>query len=252
MKLIKTKSYEIAVNESGDKNSSKIAILMPGRLDSKDYVNFASHAEYLAQKGFFVIAIDPPGTWDSPGELNNYTTSTYIKVINELINYFSNRTTLLLGHSRGGATAMLASGNTAVKGLVLVNAAYGPPSPPKPGEVKDGVLPEYRDLPPGNIRTKEQKRFDLPMVYFEDGGKHNPIDSLKIFKGPKLIVHATKDEFEKIEEIKEIYAGLSEPKMFLPIECTHDYRLYPEVIEAVNEKVGEFVGKFLANSITRP
>ena len=50
--LIKTKSFELAIFSKGDKNSSKLAILIPGRLDTKDYANFVSHADYLADKGF--------------------------------------------------------------------------------------------------------------------------------------------------------------------------------------------------------
>lgn len=63
MEYIKTQSFEMAVNMKGDSRATKLAILMPGRLDTKDYINFTSHAGYLAKKGYFVVAIDPPGTW---------------------------------------------------------------------------------------------------------------------------------------------------------------------------------------------
>lgn len=215
--IIKTKSFQMASNIHGDINASKVAILMPGRLDSKDYINFTSHAEFLADRELLAVAIDPPGTWESPGNLNDYTTSTYIKAISELIDYLGNRPTLLLGHSRGGATAMLASGNPAVAGLAVVNAAYGEPTPPNSEKIVHGALVEYRDLPPGDIRSKEQKRFDLPLAYFEDGKKHNPSAALIKFKGPKLLVHAVNDEFTEIGQVKEIYTKLSDPKMFLTI-----------------------------------
>jgi pimeloyl-ACP methyl ester carboxylesterase len=243
MKIIKTKSFETAVNIIGDENSSKIAILMPGRLDSKDYANFISHAEYLSKYGFLVVSVDPPGTWDSPGSLDNYSTSTYIKDINEIIDKFGNKPTLLLGHSRGGATAMLVSSNPAVSWLVLVNSTYGQPTPPKPEEIKNGLLTEYRDLPPGKVRTDEKKRFDLPMTYFEDATKHDPLSALQNFKGPKLVVHTTRDEFTRLEKVKSIYDGLQEPKTFLQIDCTHDYRLFPEAIISVNEALGQFLSK---------
>ncbi len=242
MKLLKTDNFEIAANITGSENAPRLALLMPGRLDSKDYINFTSHANLLSKHGYLAVAIDPPGTWDSPGDLSNYTTSTYVKTINELIDYFGNRPTLLLGHSRGGATAMLASVNPAVKELVVVNAAYGNPTPPKPEEIENGILEELRDLPPGNVRTEKKVRFDLPMVYFEDGKKHNPKEALSQFKGTKLLVHATKDEFTELSKITEIYDGLPEPKMFLEIDCTHDYRLFPEVVEQVNQKLSEFIG----------
>lgn len=243
--MLKTPNFKIAANVTGDENSPKLALLMPGRLDTKDYANFVSHAEYLSERGFLVVAIDPPTTWDSPGNLSNYTTSSYKQVVNEVISYFGNRPTLLLGHSRGGATAMLSSSNSAVSGLVLVNAAYGNPSSPDPVKVENGKLIEYRDLPPGNVRTAEQRRFDLPLIYFEDGTKHNPVKALQEFKGPKLLIIATNDEFTTVARVLEVFKSLKEPKEFLEINGTHDYRLYPKEIEAVNTALGAFVDKFL-------
>jgi len=67
---------------------------------------------------------------------------------------------------------------------------------------------------------------------------------LKNFKGPKLLVHATKDEFTSLELIKPIYDELSEPKMFLEINCTHDYRLYPQVIQQVEKTLGTFIDRY--------
>lgn len=247
MELIQTKNFQIAANTKGDPSARKIAILLPGRLDTKDYANFVSHLDFLANHGFYAVAIDPPFSWDSPGDLKDYTTSNYLKAVNELIDYFGNRPTFLLGHSRGGATAILASTNPAVTGLALVNAAYGPPSPPEPEKIVDGALQESRDIPPGNVRTKEQREFNLPLAYFEDGAKYNPRSVLKYFKGPKLLVHATKDEFTSLELITPIYDELAEPKMFLEIDCTHDYRLYPEVIQQVEKTLGVFIDRYLTN-----
>jgi pimeloyl-ACP methyl ester carboxylesterase len=246
MKILETKNLRIAANVSGSEDSPKLAILMPGRLDTKDYTNFISHADYLSRRGFLVAAIDPTTTWDSPGELDNYTTSSYVQAINEIINYFGNRSTLLLGHSRGGATAMLSSANLAVCGLVLINAAYGSPTSPDPAKLEGGKLVEYRDLPPGKVRTAEQKRFDLPLSYFEDGSKHDPVTVLAAYKGPKLLVHAVGDEFVSVARVKEIFKRLSDPKILLEINGTHDYRLYPEEIEAVNTALGVFIDKYLS------
>lgn len=247
MGLIRTTNFQIIANSKGDPAASKVALLLPGRLDTKDYANFVSHLDFLANHGFYTFAIDPPYTWDSPGNLENYTTTNYLKAVNELIDYLGNRPTLLLGHSRGGATAMLASPNPAVAGLVLVNAAYGPPSPPEPDKVADGTLLESRDIPPGNVRTKEQRIYHLPLIYFEDGAKHNPRAVLKNFKGPKLLIHATHDEFTSLDLIRPIYDEISEPKMFLEIDCTHDYRLYPEVIAEVEGGLDAFIERYLTS-----
>jgi len=244
MQTLKTLHFKIAANISGDAKASKLAVLMPGRLDTKDYVNFVSHAAYLSKRGFLVVAIDPPTSWDSPGELSNYTTTSYVQAVNDIISYFGNRPSLLLSHSRGGATAMLCSKNRVVSGVVLVNAAYGNPSSPDPTKIENGMLVEYRDMPPGNFRTEQQKRFDLPLAYFEDGAQHDPVKALQEFQGPKLLVVAAEDEFTSVSRVKGVFDSLTDPKEFLEINGTHDYRLYPDEIEVVNTALEKFITKY--------
>lgn len=248
MRLIQTKNYKIAANEYGDLSSKKLCILLPGRLDTKDYINFVSHGELLSKKGYYVIAIDPPFTWESPGDINNYCTSEYLRAVNELISELGDRNTLLLGHSRGGATAMLASENPNVEAVVLVNAAYGYPSLPTEDEIVDGYLTEFRDLPPGDKRTEEKIEFKLPVNYFTDGSKYNPADAFKKFRGPKLLFHSTNDEFCSVSSVRKVYEELSKPKMFLEIGKTHDYRLYPEVIKEVNNVIVKFIDETVGNN----
>lgn len=59
MDIIKTKSFELAVITEGDKNAAKLAIVIPGRLDTKDYAQNPSHIKFLASKGYFALSFDP-------------------------------------------------------------------------------------------------------------------------------------------------------------------------------------------------
>lgn len=245
MKIIKTKSFEIAIFTRGDEKASRLAILIPGRLDTKDYINFVSHAEYLAGKGFFVVAFDPPGTWESPGAIDLYTTTNYIKATNELIEYFGNRPTLLLGHSRGATVSILTNQNPSVIGIILIMANFGDPTPLGTEELERGYKVSYRDMPPGNCSTKEQKEFKLPIAYWEDGKKHDVIKSLRNCAKPKLIIYGLNDKFISPAEVKELYDETPEPKMIKEENCSHDYRHYPEIIKDVEEEIDRFLKKYL-------
>lgn len=246
MEIIKTKSFELSIFTKGDKNSTKLAILLPGRLDTKDYGNFTSHADYLGKKGFLVVAVDPPGIWGSPGEIDLYSTTNYIKAVNELIEYFGNKPTLLLGHSRGAAVSIFVSlSNPNVIGIVLVLANYGEPTPPSRDSLQKGFQISHRDLPPGTSKTKEQKEFLLPLSYWEDGKKYNAGQSLKKCTKPKLLVYGTKDEFTPTKEVEELYKTIPEPKMIKMIDSVHDYRYYSEAIKETEEAVGQFLTKNL-------
>lgn len=246
MHLIKTKSFDLAAISKGDGNSKRVAICLPGRLDTKDYANFPSHLEFLASKGFYALSFDPPGTWDSPGGIEQFSTTNYIKATNELIEHFGNRETLLLGHSRGGQVAMLVgTSNPAVVGFATAMGSFGPPTPPNPDSVKDGAITEYRDLPPGDTKTTEQKKFILSMNYFKDGQQYNPVPALKECRKPKLIFYGTKDVFTEIEEVKEIFETIPEPKMIHELNCEHDYRYHPGIIEEINQIMGQFLDKYI-------
>jgi pimeloyl-ACP methyl ester carboxylesterase len=241
MEIVKTKSLELAIITKGDRKASKLAIVMPGRLDSKDYAQNPSHIKFLAAKGYFALSFDPPGSWDSPGGLELYSTTNYIKAVNELIEYFANKPTLLMGHSRGGTIAMLAGPNNPnVTHMVSVNSSYGGPidvDKPVPGQTH----PSFRDLPPGTTRTEEQKRFDLPYHYFEDSEQYNALDGLKTCTKPKLFFYGSKDVLSTPDIVRRMYEVAAEPKMIHELNTEHDYRLHPEIIEEVNKIVGEFI-----------
>ncbi len=243
--MIRTASFELAVLARGEESAGKLAILIPGRLDTKDYANFVSHAEYLAARGYYAIAFDPPGTWESPGDMGMYTTANYIRSIEELISYFGNKPTLLLGHSRGGTAAILANANPAVTGIVLILSNYSMPSLPAEDELKIGFQISRRDMPPGGRETEEQKEFRLPLSYWEDAKQFDPLAVLRQCTKPKLMISATQDEFISSQKVREIYDSVPEPKMFRIIDAAHDYRYYPEAIAAVNEAIGEFLQKQL-------
>lgn len=246
MEIIKTKSYELAIISRGNKDSEKIAIALPGRLDTKDYANFSSHLDFLSSKGFYGICFDPPGTWESPGGIELFTTTNYIKAVAEVTKYFGDKPTLLLGHSRGGATATLAGCvNPNVIAIVTINESLGTPSPPNPKDIQGNKYIDFRDLPPGTEKTKEQKRFDVPLYYFEDAAKYSDAEVLKTCQKPKLIFCSTKDEFNSPQEVKEIFNLIPEPKMLHQLNCNHDYRYYPKAVKEVNEVMGKFLDEYL-------
>lgn len=241
MTMIKTKSFELAVNTEGDTASPKFAIIIPGRLDTKDYAHNTALVSHLASLGFYAISFDPPGTWGSSGNIELYTTTNYLKAIDEIIEYFGNKPTLLIGHSRGGTVAILAASNPHVGGIVAIMASYGAPTPPNEEAVKSGFQISQRDLPPGTFKTIEQKVFSLPISYFVDGEKYHPAQSLQKITKPKLLIFGAHDEFTSPDTVKSLFTTLPDPKMLREIHFEHDYRYHHEAIQEVNEIISDFI-----------
>ena len=245
MNIIKTKSFELAVYAKGNPSSLKLALVLPGRLDTKDYVHNTSLVDYLASRGYYALSFGPPGTWESPGSIELYTTTNYLEVVDELIEHFGNKSTLLAGHSRGGTIAMLAGPkNSHVTHFIPIFSYYGAPSDPEEERIVDGKVMSYRDLPPGNTKTREQKEFGLPLNYFEDGKQYNTLPSLKDCTKPKLFFYGTEDDMTEAEDVKKAYDESAEPKMIHSINSNHDYRYRPEAIKEINKVIGLFLDKY--------
>jgi pimeloyl-ACP methyl ester carboxylesterase len=245
MSIIRTKSFELALYQKGDSNSSKLAIIVPGRLDTKDYIHNTSLVDFLGQRGYFALSFDPPGTWESPGNIELYTTTNCLKAVDELIEYFGSKPTLLAGHSRGGTIAMLAGPkNPHVTHFISIFSYYGAPSDPEGERIIDGKVMTYRDLVPGTTKTEEQKEFGLPLSYFEDGKQYNTLPNLKECIKPKLFFYGIEDDMNDPEDVKEAYEGSAEPKMIYGLKSDHDYRYHPKIISEVNRVSGEFLDKY--------
>jgi len=247
MNLIKTKNFEVAVYSKGDQTLPKIAIVIPGRLDTKDYIHNTSLVDYLAEQGYLALAFDSPGIWESPGGIDLYTITNCLKVIDELIEHFDNKPTVLAGHSRGGSIAMLAGmSNPHVTHFISIFSHYGTSGEPEEGKIVDGnkvSYRNYRDLPPGNMRTEEKKRFDLPLSYFEDGTQYDALPDLKKCDKPKLFFYGTHDVLVEPEEVKRAFQESADPKMIQAVDSEHDYRLSPQAVEEINQTIGRFLGK---------
>jgi hypothetical protein len=238
MNLIKTQSFELAVYQKGNENADKLTLCLPGRLDTKDYAHMRSHVDFLADNGYLALSFDPPGTWESSGDISLYTTQNYLKAINELVEHFGNRPTITLGHSRGGSMSMLAGiNNPHVTHFIAVMSHYGPSS--KPQESGD-VRVSYRDLPPGTEETEEKKQFNLPMSYFDDPTDYSGLETCT---KPKLFFFGKEDDIVLPEDVKETYELAAEPKQLCELGSDHDYRCHPNIIAEVERITLEFLQK---------
>lgn len=243
MTLIKTESFELAVYAQGDIESPELALLLPGRLDSKDYAHMRSHVDYLADLGYYALAFDPPGTWESPGDMSDYSTANYLKAINELIERFDNRPTVAMGHSRGGSMAMLAAlTNPNVTHMIAAMSHYGP-SIPSEATLQNKKLTAWRDMPPGIKPTAEQMRFELPLAYFDDRNTYAGLDTCQV---PKLFFYGESDSIVDPADVQRTYASAGNPKQLHALDSVHDYRYQPEIIDEVNLVTGVFLGKVAA------
>lgn len=242
MPLVKTKSYELATYETGDPDVARCAIVLPGRLESKDYAHIKSHTDTLAALGFHAIAFDPPGSWESPGAIELYTVTNYLGAVNELIEHYGNKPTILVGHSLGGSIAALAGANNphVAAYVALMSLVSGNGTREDPEWEADGKVTFSRDLPPGDHHTEEQKLYDLPYSFFEDALTHDTKAALQSCHKPKLFILGKRDTQNAQSYPAEEYALIAEPKQLIEIDSYHSYRYDEAIIESVNTLIRDF------------
>lgn len=245
MHLIKTRNFELAVYSKGDQQSPKLALVLPGKLDTKDYPHMRGHVDYLATQGYFALSFDPPGSWESPGDISLYTMANYLTAINDLVEYFGNRPTFVMGHSRGGSMAILAgTQNPHIASFAAVMSFYSF-DPGMHGGYPDqawqtrGYRVSVRDLP----NNQGTRKFQLPYSFLEEQVTYDLSEHLKTSRKPKMFVVGEKDTIVKPEFVRQAFEIAAEPKFLYTLDSGHDYRTQPPLIERVNEFVGDFLEK---------
>lgn len=244
--LIKTKSFTLATYSKGNPDSEKFALVLPGKLDTKDYAHIKSHVDYLADLGFFALSFDPPGTWESPGDISLYNTTNYLKAINELIEYYGNKQTFVMGHSRGGSMAMLSGTTNPNITAFAAIMSYSYVNNYKDGKEDDwkktGFITAMRDLPPGG--GPKVKEFKLPFSFLEDQKQYRTDDKLKISTKPKLFILGKQDITVPSKKVKYAYKSAANPKELYELNSDHNYRHHSVLIDEVNKVIEDFLKKY--------
>jgi predicted alpha/beta-hydrolase family hydrolase len=245
--IIKTKTFTLSTYSSSPRNFEKIAIVLPGKLDTKDYPHMKSHVNFLSKLGYFAISFDPPGTWESPGDISLYTMTNYAKAINELIEYYGSLPTVLVGHSRGGSIAMLVgTTNPSVTHIVAIMSCHSF-TPDYHGSYPDEKWKRKGyELFKKNTPNQNEKKtlFKLPYSFLEDQIQYDMSEGLSKSSIPKLFIYGNKDEDVEPEVVKTAYKISAKPKILRKLDSDHDYYRSNILIEEVNKYINNFLKSF--------
>lgn len=237
-KFITTPSFKLAIYQKGPTNSEKLALLLPGKLDTKDYAHMRGHVNFLSKKGFLALSFDPPGTWESGDDISIYSTTNYLRAIKEIIEYYGNMPTIVIGHSRGGRIAALAATKfNQIEKVAIIMSNLIPKNKIK--RLTNTEIISVRDTP--KEYAERIKTFKLPQSLFEE--ESDLSNELRDCTKPKLFIAGSKDDLVNPDNIRKAYELSSKPKTFIMIESDHDYRRNKKMIDKVNDILFEFISK---------
>lgn len=228
---------------------NKLAVLLPGNLDSKDYPHMTMLARDLAKNGYTAISFDPTGTWESEGVISQYSVTQYLADLDLVIKDAISRNgkdfdqIVLLGHSLGGMISMLYTADhreiSVVVGIMpshdFLKIKYITDRLEK--WQTQGYNISRRDLP-GNVT--QYREYKVPYSFIEDRSKYDLLEAVKKYDKQLILVAGENDQMTSPGYVKEIYDVANEPKQFLLVKgIGHDYRKKTEDIEKVNKLIIE-------------
>lgn len=225
--------------------TTRLAILCPGYLDSKDYQHLVSLAEMLCQQGYTAVRFDPTGTWASAGEIADYTHTQYLNDIKAVLEYMLQQAhydyVLLGGHSRGGQMALLYAARDPRISLVLgIMPSSGPITGQRRREWEaTGFELKQKERPDQPGRRRE---FRVPFSNCRDRDQYDVVADVKKINAPIILITGERDEQVLPADVKEIYDNANEPKKFIVIPgIGHDYRHHADQIKVVNKIILEHI-----------
>jgi len=223
--------------------TERLAILCPGYLDSKDYKHLVNLAEVLSKQGYTTVRFEPTGTWESEGDISDYTVTQYLEDIKNILEYMLRQSKykyiLLGGHSRGGQVSILYAARDQRISLVLgIMPSSGPITGQRRKEWgKTGVSVFQRDLP----SDKEKKiEFRVPFRHVLDRDQYDAVRDAKKIRSPIILIAGELDDLVAPNDVKKIFDNSNEPKKFLVISgIGHDYRHNDSEVAMVNRRILE-------------
>jgi alpha-beta hydrolase superfamily lysophospholipase len=182
---------------------------------SKDLHTMTRLARGLADAGYAVLRFDFTGLGESQGD---FATTTVANDVRDLVQA---ATTLIgegfgpcgmLGHSLGGAAALLAAQRIhTVRSIVTIGA------PSSPSHVRH-LFDDAEELDDDRVHvTIGGRGFEVARSFLEDLDDHDQKGAIADLGRPLLVIHAVDDEVVDVSEGERIFAAAKQPKGFLPM-----------------------------------
>jgi len=218
----------------------KLALLLPGYLDSPDYLHLKLFAEKLQQLGYTVERLDACHLWET-GKVEDYTITNFIQQIRERVEFYKDQKpeeVLLLGHSLGGFTSIVAGNRiTQVTGII---ALCPPPDRIGPSLRWEENKPRHseRDLPDN---PEQLRSFDIPYTFVIDGLQYSAAQEVRNIHKPLMIFIALGDKSIPPDDTEKIVASANDPFVVRQQDMGHDFRRSPEQCEVVWRAIEGFL-----------
>lgn len=191
---------------------------------SKDIKAAREIARALRSQGFAVLRFDFTGLGASEGDFANTNFSSNVDDLVRAADYLRDEfeaPSIIIGHSLGGAAAIVAAGRIEeVKGVAVIGA------PAEADHVALQIGEQREEIEQKGLATVKLagRPFTIKKQFLDDLADQNVLDCASRLKKPLLIMHAPLDETVGIENATKIFVAAKHPKSFVSLD-TADHLL---------------------------
>lgn len=184
---------------------------------SKDLHTMTRLARGLSEAGYAALRFDFTGLGDSGGEFRDTTVSHNVRDLVRAATALIERgfgPCGLVGHSLGGAAALLAAHQLkSVRSIAVIGA------PSTPAHIRH----LFRDEEAAITRDGEAvveiagRPFPIARDLLDDLARHDQEGRVGQLARPLLVIHAVDDQTVKVSEGERIFTAAAQPKAFMPL-----------------------------------
>jgi putative redox protein len=205
---------------------------------NKNLTAIKNIARTLSTNGFGVLRFDFTGLGESEGEFSDSNFSGNVEDLIAASDYLTanyKAPTLLIGHSLGGAAAILAASK-----IESIQAITTIAAPSDPEHVKHLLRSSIEEIEQNgkalvNIGGRD---FTIKKQFLNDLEQKSLLTTVKNLRKPLLIMHSPLDNIVGIKNAEEIYKAAHHPKSFISLDGA-DHLL-------MNKKDSIYVGEVIS------
>mgnify|MGYP000285952791 CR=1 FL=1 len=199
----------------------------------------------LANYGFGVIRFDFTGLGQSKGEFKDSHFSANIQDLLDVASFLEENheaPSLLVGHSLGGAAAIIAGAKIdSIKAIATLGA------PADTGHVEHLFSSAREDLEKADETeiTIGGRTFSIDKNFLEELNKKSVKATLKKLRKPLLVLHSPQDTIVDIENARELYNTAFHPKSFISLDGADHLLSNQEDSIYAGQMIGTWVNRYL-------
>jgi len=213
---------------------------------NKDLRSVRKIARALTQRGFGVLRFDFAGLGDSAGDFSETNFSSNVEDLEAAYHFVEEQyqtPDLLIGHSLGGASVLMAAGE--LPGISAVATIGAPCEPEHVLKLMNEDLDTIKENGEAAVHLAGRK-FIIKKQFVEDLENHGMKGALEKLKGrPLLFLHAPQDRTVGIENARYLYENAHHPKSFISLDGADHLLSKGADAEYAGEMIAAWASRYL-------